>query len=119
MKVIVTGILIMVLTLSSGLWAKRVPKSSLNFETGKVAKLRCDITQTQRGSWHLRVVAKNSSMHPIFDFLYSVRKHLNAAQKDCSAWISAVNKKKAHSLVDQTAHLKVSDLPESKSSTGK
>ena len=102
----------MVLTLPSALWGKKVSKSSLDFAVRKAAKLRCNIAQSSHAAWDLRVVARDSKDHPIFEYLYSVRKNVSAAMQDCNAWIKAVKKEKHSS--GSPAHLTTATDPAKK-----
>lgn len=84
---------IAILAISSGAWAKGMPKGSLAFNGKKAAKIHCFIKKTHRGPWDLTVTAENSSKLTIFDFLYSVHPRMEGVVSDCKAWMRAAEKK--------------------------
>ncbi len=93
MKVCKKAVIVMVLAFSSVLWAQGVSKASLNFAVNKAATLRCRIRQSSHGPWLLTVLARNTSRHIIFNYLYSVRPDVKKSMKECQAWMKAVKKK--------------------------
>ncbi len=93
MKVCKAAVVIMVLAFSSVLWAQGVSKASLNFSVNKAATLRCRISQTTAGPWHLTLLAMNASRHIIFNYLYSVRTNVKKSMNECHSWMTAVKKK--------------------------
>lgn len=119
MKVIVAGTIIMVLILTSVLWAKGVPKSSLAFNVKEANRIRCRISPSDLGGWNLTVLAQNSHKHLIMDFLYSVRKHMKASMQDCRTWMKAVKEAKKEAWTKHTTHVNTQDPPKAKPTHGK
>lgn len=94
MKVFKGAVIVIVLTFSSVLWAQSVSKASLNFAASQTAKFGCSIRQQESsGLWDLAVVAKDSSNHIIFNYLYSVRPNIKKSMDDCHAWMKAAREK--------------------------
>lgn len=93
MQVCKTAVVVMALTFSSVLWAQGVSKGSLAFAVNKATTLRCRITRTTAGPWHLTVLARDASRHIIFNYLYSVRQNVKKSMNECHAWMTAVKKK--------------------------
>lgn len=118
MKVVLAGTVIWILTLSPLLWGKGVSKSSLNFAVNKSAKLHCNIKQSSRGPWYLRVVAEDSNNHPLFNYLYSVRKNIKNSMQDCNAWLKAVKKHMKSSGTLQLTHIDGTHSPKTKRKAG-
>ncbi len=95
MKVLSTAVIILVLTASSVLWGKDVPKKSLAFPASDAARLNCSIKLTQFGLWNLRVQAMNPAKHKFFNYLYSIHDNVKDSMKDCATWMQAVKEEQA------------------------